>query len=326
MRVTIKDIARSAGVSYSTVSKALRNSPLVKEPTKQKIMAIAKEIGYQPNVAARTLVSKKTKTIGIIWPTVERAAHSALITEMTKRLEKEGYSTLVSINDETSAVQIFNQFHVDAILLFDEKEVSPALAPASPLICYGRAAGQPVYPTVDANRQQAIRLAVEHLRRLGHRKISFMGDLTGREPVQEDKQIGFRKGMDSEFSTGFSHFFVPVAELEQYDGYLAAKSLFQTENRPTAIISSSYELTRGIVRAAEECCIAIPDDLSLIGYDLVPHQQLSLPVSAVGVPVGVLTAKLTTVLLEAMEGRILSRKIVLEPELQLASSCQPPGR
>lgn len=72
MNVTIKDIARVANVSYSTVSKALNDSPLVKENTKKKILQIARELGYHPNIAAKSLVSKKSDTIGVVWPTIER--------------------------------------------------------------------------------------------------------------------------------------------------------------------------------------------------------------------------------------------------------------
>ncbi|WP_317951116.1 LacI family DNA-binding transcriptional regulator, partial [Rossellomorea marisflavi] len=100
MGVTIKDIAKAAGVSFSTVSKALRDSPLVKEPTKKRITDIAMELGYQPNAAARSLVSKKSHTIGIIWPTIEGTAHSSLITRLNTQLEQLSYTTLISINEK----------------------------------------------------------------------------------------------------------------------------------------------------------------------------------------------------------------------------------
>ncbi|MCY9452936.1 LacI family DNA-binding transcriptional regulator, partial [Bacillus haynesii] len=69
MTVTIKDIANASGVSYSTVSKALRNSPLVKPDTKKKVLQVAEQLGYSPNFAARSLASKKSQTIGLVWPT-----------------------------------------------------------------------------------------------------------------------------------------------------------------------------------------------------------------------------------------------------------------
>ena len=78
MTITIKDIAKQVGVSYSTVSKALNNSPLVKQETKDKIIKLAKEMGYEPNYAAQSLVSKQSRVIGLIWPTLERVAPSTL--------------------------------------------------------------------------------------------------------------------------------------------------------------------------------------------------------------------------------------------------------
>jgi LacI family transcriptional regulator len=84
--VTIKDIAQRAGVSFSTVSKALLDSPLVKHQTKQHILSIAKEMGYQPNIAARSLVSRRSGAIGVVWPSVERAALSSLITSLNEEM------------------------------------------------------------------------------------------------------------------------------------------------------------------------------------------------------------------------------------------------
>ncbi|GAE92175.1 hexuronate utilization operon transcriptional repressor ExuR [Gracilibacillus boraciitolerans JCM 21714] len=87
MNVTIKDIAKEANVSYSTVSKALNNSPLVKEITKQKILRVAKQMGYEPNLAAKQLVRKKTEVIGLLWPTIERLVLATLVTNISKLLK-----------------------------------------------------------------------------------------------------------------------------------------------------------------------------------------------------------------------------------------------
>src|SRR5690606_27702038 len=97
--VTIKDIAERAGVSFSTVSKALRDSPLVKEETKRRILDVARELGYQPNFAARRLVSRRSWAVGVVWPSVERTALSYLITRINAQLERLGYVTVLSINE-----------------------------------------------------------------------------------------------------------------------------------------------------------------------------------------------------------------------------------
>ncbi|MCF6408426.1 LacI family DNA-binding transcriptional regulator [Pseudalkalibacillus salsuginis] len=325
MGVTIKDIAKYAGVSYSTVSKALRDSPLVKEPTKKRIIQIANQLGYQPNVAARSLVSKKSFTIGIVWPTIERAAHSALITSINKRLEEYGYTTLISINEMKTAIDIFNRYRVDAILVFDDGPERYSSPSSVPIVTYG-IAEDPLYPTVDVNRKKAIFYAVDYLCRLGHMKICYIGDLKKRDHLQKEKVEGFKQAvLDCKLET-FSGQLIPVNGLEQYDGYVAAKDLLRSEVIPSAIVSGSHDLTRGILQAIHESELLVPEDISIISYDNIPEMNnLVIPFSTVGVPLETITEKLTEVLMDTINNKEkeMSQVIYLEPELHISQSCRP---
>lgn len=103
MAVTLKDVAEACGVSYSTVSKALKNSHLVKPKTKNLIQQKALEMNYIPNHSARALVSKKSGTIGLIWPSVDRVAVTHLISEINHAIKDLGYVMFVSIDDVAAA-------------------------------------------------------------------------------------------------------------------------------------------------------------------------------------------------------------------------------
>src|SRR5262245_33544496 len=107
MSVTIKDISKQVGVSYSTVAKALNNSPLVKEATKRKVLEAAEELGYTPNLAARSLVTKRTGLVGIVWPGIDRAALSSLVTSIQRRLAERGLTALLSIHEPQEAIATF---------------------------------------------------------------------------------------------------------------------------------------------------------------------------------------------------------------------------
>ena len=212
MSVTIKDIAKQAGVSYSTVSKALRDSPLVKKPTKTKIMKIAEELGYQPNVAARSLVQKKSFTVGVVWPSVERVAPSILITQINDMLETHSYTTLLSINKINSAISTFNRFQVDAILVFGENEndlTNTKIQSTVPIVYYGIQEDLR-YPTIDVNRRLAIKLATKHLQDIGHEQIAFIGDLSNSDPLQKDKLIGFLEAMNVEHANSLPDLIIPT--------------------------------------------------------------------------------------------------------------------
>src|SRR5690606_16412833 len=120
MNVTIKDIARLAGVSYSTVSKALNDSPLVKSETRQRIVELAKQLGYEPNHAAKSLVSRRSMTIGVLLPSLERVALSALVSRINDALASRGYEVILSILPPAHAARLFQRLQVDGIVVFED--------------------------------------------------------------------------------------------------------------------------------------------------------------------------------------------------------------
>ncbi|UOQ45828.1 LacI family transcriptional regulator [Halobacillus salinarum] len=324
MGVTIKDIAKKAGVSYSTVSKALRDSPLVQKPTKNKIMAIAEELGYQPNIAARSLVSKKSWVVGVVWPSVERMTLSALITKVNKELEEKQYTTVLSINEIDSAIQTFQRFQVDAILVFRDQANSPfeleALDTNIPILFYGTQSDQ-VSPVVDVNRKKAIELAVEHLSKLGHKKMAYIGNLGEKDTLQQEKVQTFqhmlvRKGIESGG--------IPLLNgLEASEGYRAGRQIIQAASPPTAILSGSYDLTRGLFQALHEAGLSVPQDISIASYDHVPQMlEFDPPVTSVGVPIEKVAEEIAAILLRMIDQTDVQQTYLLDPELAVRTSTR----
>ncbi|RKP58150.1 LacI family transcriptional regulator [Cohnella endophytica] len=322
--VTIKDIAQRAGVSFSTVSKALLDSPLVKTGTKQHILAIAKEMGYQPNFAARSLVSRKSGVIGVVWPSIERAALSSLITNLNGELEKDGYTMLLSMSGIDSAIDTFRRFQVDAILVFGDKDKdanSPSFQPSPiPILTYGAANYTP-FSAVDVNRGQAIRLAVRHLAELGHRNIAFIGEPETHDPLQAVKIESFR---DEVIRLGLpfaDDSILKMKGLAFHDGYLAAKTMLELQNKPTAVISGGIDLTSGILRAIAERGLRVPRDMSVVSYDNLPQMEdLDVPMTVVGVAISKITSVIAKTLLELIGEPDKLKTVHLEPELVVRSS------
>lgn len=325
--VTIKDIAKRAGVSFSTVSKALLDNPNIKAVTKERIWEIAREMGYQPNIAARSLVSKKSGAIGIIWPTVERGALSTLITKLNDELEERGYTTLFSISRAEAAIESFNRFRMDAVLLFGDrsggrnKQIEIGRL-QSPLLIYG-AAGTHPHSTVDVNRGQAIRLAVRHLAELGHSRVAYIGEPDVDDPMQAVKIEAF---LDESSKLGLhvsKQSVLRMEGLETHDGYIAATTMFAWESPPTAVISGGVDLTRGIYRAAREMGFRVPEDLSVVSYDNLPlMEDLDVPTTAVGVSVHTIASVIAEALHQLIESPDELQSIALEPELVARSSSE----
>lgn len=326
--VTIKDIAEKAGVSFSTVSKALRDSPLVKPKTKQHILEIAAKLGYQPNLAARSLVSRKSGAIGVVWPSIERAALSSLITRLNGELEKHGYVTLLSISHIEAAIETFRKYQVDAILVFGDRDdlrgETGSQAQQIPILTYG-AAGYTSHSAVDVNRGQAVRLAIRHLAELGHQAIAYIGEPRTHDPLQAVKIQAFYEEISQLGLYQGGCPVLPMEGLEFHDGYTAARLMLDREIRPTAVISGGIDLTRGIVRAIQERGLAVPQDISVVSYDNLPEMaELEIPMTAVGVAISDITSVIASTILELIDEPEAVRTVHLEPELVIRdSTCAP---
>jgi len=325
MTVTIKDIAEKAGVSFSTVSKALRNSPLVQEKTKANILRIAEEMGYQPNIAARRLVSKKSQAIGVIWPSVERATPGALITLINEQLELRSYTTILSINQIESAIAVFHRFQVDAIFIFyNHHEVITSdyrYDTNIPILLYG-VSGHVPYPTIDVRRDQATKLAVLHLWQLGHRHIAYIGKPAHYDLLQEEKIRMFYSEADR---LQLRCSLAQVDTMDTHSGYVAAKELLQATDRPTGVISGSYDISRGIMQAAQELQLSIPSDLSIVGYDHIPQAaNMEVPLTSVGVDITRIADRAVETLLHLADAGTVPSSIMMEPELIVRRSTAPP--
>lgn len=328
MSITIKDIARIAGVSYATVSKALSGSPVVKPTTKNKILRIAEELNYQPNIAAKSLISKKSNTIGLLWPSVERIAVSTLATKINEGLEANDYNMILSISPVESAIKLFNRIQVDGILAFDEGGPNnrlDAIPSTIPILRFGDAVQNHGSPFVDVDRRQAIFNAVQFLAKLGHRRITYIGDLHGKKNQQE-KYLGFIDGIIKLGLPTDPDMTIDTKGLHLQNAYVATKHLLKSSYRPTAIISGGYDLSIGIMLALKEANIRIPVDMSLVSYDNIPQMtNLEIPLTAVGAPIEKIAEKIVDVLLKLIHNNEpLPMKNFVDLELIERDSCCPP--
>ncbi|AJD91081.1 hypothetical protein JMA_17640 [Jeotgalibacillus malaysiensis] len=122
MSITIKDIAREANVSFSTVSKALNDSPLVKEPTKQMILALAKEMGYEINTSAKILATGKSNAVGIYCPSITKPAYAAACLEISHQLKLRGFLPALSTSSFNDAKELFSRLKVACIIILDQQD------------------------------------------------------------------------------------------------------------------------------------------------------------------------------------------------------------
>ncbi|WP_405103640.1 LacI family DNA-binding transcriptional regulator [Oceanobacillus sp. FSL H7-0719] len=329
MKVTIKDIAAVAGVSYSTVSKALNSSPLVQEKTKRKIITLAKEMGYKPNFAARSLVSNQTMVIGLIWPTIDRIVLSTLVTKISNEINETPYSMILSVDPVENAMETFKRFQVDGIILFEENLNASIEAESLTLLSYGVIDEGKMYPTIDPNYEKAMNMAVAYLTSLGHSKIAYVGNLSSADPMQVEKNESFNKAMQNHELPTDNNYVIDTEGLNLYDGYIAANKLLKLEDRPTVIIGGSYDLSSGIIRAISEKGLSIPKDISVMSYDNIPQMaDMEIPLTCIGVPVEQLASEIVQSMIRLVENneeismQQFNKK--MEPVLVERNSCAVP--
>ena len=201
-----------------------------------------------------------------------------------------------------------------------------------PVLSYG-AAGYAPLPTVDVNRGAAIRLAVRHLASLGHRRIAYIGRPERYDPLQAVKIEAF---LDETGALGIAAHDAPVADvqgMEVHDGYAAARALFAggpgesgaSRRRPTAVVCGSYDLARGVLRAAAEAGLDVPRALSVASYDNIPQMaELDVPVTAVGADIDAMAELVADSLLRLVEQPDAVGTVTLEPSLVVRVSTAPP--
>ncbi|HZG86650.1 LacI family DNA-binding transcriptional regulator [Paenibacillus sp.] len=328
MNVTIKDIARLAGVSYSTVSKALNDSPLVRPETKTRIVELAAQLGYEPNFAAKSLVSRRSMTVGVLLPSLERVALSALVSRINDALSEKGYEMILSILPPTAAAKLFQRLQVDGIVVFEditpEERNAEPVATDIPVVSIGAShlVGSR-YAVVDVKRKDALREAVTYLASLGHTRIAYVGDAREADSKQQEKVAGFMEGA---FACGLapSDAFVLNSDGNTWrDGYEAGRKLLALEAKPTAVVTGAYDVTAGFLRAVLDGGLRVPDDLSLVSYDNIPQlSELDVPVTAVGAPVTLFAERIAGALLDIMAGSGPARRTeLLDAKLEERASA-----
>ena len=283
-RVTIKDIARMAGVSVTTVSRALNDTSEINETTRNRILKICREQGYRKNLLARSLISSKTNVIGIIQPDISSPFHAALALHIETHARRQGYQVMLCCGKPSSEGidELFDfliQQRVDGILLTSSNnyayELLEKYQPMVPSVLLGMNA--PVdsayrVNSVSTDNYMGGRLAAEYLHRLGHRDVIYLG-LRTNSTTHKLRHLGF---VDTAKKLGMRVQTLenPASSSTIENGYLLARKLFSSPFDQTAIFAASDMLALGIMQAADEQGIQIPQQLSLLGFDNLDYASL----------------------------------------------------
>ena len=278
--VTLKDVAKAAGVSYATVSRALSGSSQISRSTRERIVRLCDEMGYTGNYVARSMVRRKTDLIGLVVPAIENEFMSQLAYHVEMSVRSRGYNIMLcdsepDLQQEERAIKLLLGRMVDGILIVPQSpatyEKLQGYLNQSPMVFLSENLRDQPQSYVAIDNSRGTFLGTEYLYRLGHREILYFGcrDSTTHRLRAEGYQracqkFGLRERiLHSEF---------PRSSIE--NGYQMAKALFEKPIDYTAIFASTDSNALGIMKAADEHGIRIPDQLSLIGFDNIPSTAL----------------------------------------------------
>lgn len=328
--LSIKDIARAANVSHSTVSRALRNSPLVNAETADRIRRIAAESNFRLSAVGRSLATGRTFSIGVIVSTIEDPFIAEVVSAIDETADARGYSVILATSKsdpdrELKVVQTFEERRVDGLLLTGSRVgagYSALLAEMKiPIVTINSLHGgcSVVVDTIAASHA-----AVRFLGHLGHRRIAYIGDRLGFQS-NADRLEGYRRGLDG---LGLPY----VAELVVSDssdpegGMHAMDHLFERVDPPTAVFCYNDMTALGVLASARNHNVAVPDGLSVVGFDdLLVASYTHPPLTTVRQPKRLMGRLAAEILLNLLSGSTTETSRKLQGELIVRESTAPPA-
>lgn len=272
---TIYDIAKKAGVSAATVSKVLNNQPDVGKKTREKVLQISEELGYQPNATARGLATRKSNTIGVFFEDHLNTGFrhpflQDILASFKDVVGAQGYDLIFFAKRNPEDFESLARYRdVDGILLLGVPRTNPKLTSLrnSKIPCMsidldllGPKAGYLISDNIGGAFQ-----AVDYLVSMGHTDIAFISDVFSTKPGH-DRLVGFHQSM-AKHHLVIRPDWIVNGDFSEEGGYHAAQQLFTKSKIPTAIFSASDMMAIGAIRAIRENNLTVGEDVSIIGFD-----------------------------------------------------------
>jgi DNA-binding LacI/PurR family transcriptional regulator len=308
--VSIKDIARKARVSHSTVSRALRDSPMVNPATRELIQKIAAEQGYTVSAVARSLVTRRTSTIGVVVTSIADPFVGEVVSGIEECAIGRGYSVILATchaepERELRAVRGLRERRVDGILVTASRVGAlylPLLAEMNvPIVLINNQHPGAFGFNVTIDNLDGARQATAHLAALGHRRIAYIGDRCGFQSDTE-RFDGYRQALDAA-GIPFDPLLVAHGDGGPESGDLAMQQLLAYPEIPTAVFCYNDMEAFGALRAVRARGLRVPADLSLVGFDdLSLASYIDPPLTTVHQPKQEMGRQAAETLLELLAG------------------------
>jgi LacI family transcriptional regulator len=330
-RPTIYDVARLAGVSTATVSRALNGTARIAPDTRAVIDAAVEELGYRPNTIARSLVTNSTHTIAFLLPDITNPFYAALASGIQRLALEREHTMLLCMTEgdpeqEEMYLELLRSKQVDGALVdglvLPPERIAQFVHDGFPIVCLDRDIDSKAVPLVQVDNRRGARLAVEHLLELGHTRIAHVTGAKTR--IAEERSAGYRQAL-VDAGVEPDPRLVAEASFTERSGAAAARALVESGELFTAVFAANDLSAVGVLNALAAAGRAVPAAVSVVGIDDLPLSAFTAPpLTTVHQPAGQIARRATELLFDLIAGHDVQREHVLfEPTLTIRDSTAP---
>lgn len=337
MAITIKDVAKKANVAPSTVSRVIANSPRISEKTKKRVRKIMDELGYHPNMNARSLANQTTQAIGLVMPSSANTSFQnpffpEVIRGISSYAHMKDYSLYMSTGETEEeifdgVVKMVQGKRVDGIIVLysriDDKVVMYLNEQQFPFVLIGKPNHTIENITyIDNDNYVAGREVTEYLLSLGHKRIAFIGG-SPNLMVTKERLAGYKAALRLA-NIELPNEYVCYMELLREGGQLAVEHLMEYATAPTAIVVTDDIMALGVLSTLSEKGYSVPDKVSVVSFNNVIFAELAYPpLTSVDVKIYQLGYEAVKSLIEKVETPNLSPKSIIVPhKLVIRQTCK----
>ncbi|HDL7479676.1 ribose operon transcriptional repressor RbsR [Yersinia enterocolitica] len=282
---TMKDVARLAGVSTSTVSHVINKNRFVSDPIRDKVLAAIKQLNYAPSALARSLKLNETRTIGMLVTASSNPFYAEVVRGVERSCYERGYSLILcntegDIDRMSRSIETLMQKRVDGLLLMCTESHRPSqdilrCYPSLPIIMMDWAPFEGVNDVIQDNSLLGGEMATSYLIARGYTRIACIAGPQDKTPAKERLQ-GFRQAMDRAGLPVLPDYEV-ASDFEFGGGLVAMKQLLALPQPPEAVFTSNDAMAVGVYQALHQAGLSIPQDMAVIGYDDIEIAQYMTP-------------------------------------------------
>jgi len=288
-KLTLSDLARMAGVSTSTASRALKDNPVIKQQTRDKLQALAKQHNFSLNTAASRLRTQRTQVVAVILNLIEHTEQSIsdpfllkVVGDLNQALNSKGYDLLLSnsfMATDDWANYFINSSRADGLIVIgqgkSDDKFNKAVASGAPIVVWGDPGTEHSYPVIGSDNQLGGYLATQHLLKKGRNKIVFLGDPEHAEMAQRFK--GYNQAL-AEFNLSQDPALTFAIDITSQAAYHKInQSILGQGLTFDAIVTSSDMVALGALKALKERYINVPNDVAIVGFDDIAMAELFHP-------------------------------------------------